>query len=103
VRFFDLVCRSLDIAGSLRVRGLLVAANIGRPVRAVMQREFADDDRITERTFCAALAEQLALALPVQEWVKFGEWVSLWSRRSGCAVAEPVDEPVQLTPVWHRA
>jgi hypothetical protein len=74
-------------------------ATIGRPVWAVMKRELADDDRITERRYCAALAEQRALALPVQEWVKFGEWVSLWSRWSGCAVAEPVDEPVQLTSV----
>jgi hypothetical protein len=42
-----------------------LAATIVRSAWAVMQRELAAEDRIMERTFCAALAEQMALALPV--------------------------------------
>jgi hypothetical protein len=62
-------------ATTIRDRFATPDAIIGRPVRADLWRGLAAVDRITERTFCAAIPDRPALALPVGERV----WMSLGS------------------------
>lgn len=42
--------------------------NIERRTWAGLLRGFADDDRITKRTFCGPLVERWAVSLPVMRW-----------------------------------